>query len=66
MGYVYEGARTFCEGFASKLCYTIFRNYILNHMTGGHDTCTFRKDRVDLRAALFCHGRNGDEGLSAF
>ena len=35
-------------------------------MAGGDNTSAFSEDRVDLRAAFFRHGRDGDEGLAAF
>ena len=61
-----EGTGAFGEAFAAEGGDAVFSDDVLDKVAGGDDAGAFSEDRVDLRAAFFRHGRDGDEGLAAF
>ena len=61
-----EGTGTLGEAFAAEGGDAVFGHDVLDKVAGGDNAGAFSEDRIDLRAAFFRHGRDGDEGLAAF
>ena len=61
-----EGTGTLGEAFAAEGGDAVFGHDVLHEMAGGDNAGAFSEDRIDLRAAFFRHGRDGDQSLAAF